>query len=141
MTRAEAPIGTNEPQPIKMARGCAFLSHSEASLLRFRSKVRHMTISSTVQELVQPALSRLEEAEQAERQRILDFYLEQVFSRAEVGLDAVQDNQKPPFTEVYWALPKPFVARIDNVVANTRISCDSLMNSILSNAVNMRDSG
>jgi hypothetical protein len=140
MSKVETPIFTNETQPIKMTRGCSFLTHSEANLLRFRSKVRHMTVSSTVQELVQPALHRLEEAEYVERQRLLDDYLDQVFSRTEVGLDAVQDSQRPPFTEVYWVLPKPFVARIDKVVANTRISRDSLMNSILSNAVNMRDS-
>ena len=137
MSSVEAPI-INEMQSTQMARGCAFLTEEEAKLLRFRSRVRHVTVSSTIQELVQPALVRLENAEPEERQRLLDGFLEQVFNRTEVGLNVFQDRQKPPFTEVYWVLPKPFVSRIENVVLNTRISRDSLINSILSDAVNMK---
>lgn len=141
MSRIEASIGTNETQPAKMERGCAFLTHGEAQLLKLRSKVRHMTVSASVRELVQPALVRLESAEETERQAILNVYLGQVFSRSEVGINAVEGNQRPPFTEVYWVLPKLFVARIDNVVSPSRISRDSLMNSILADAVNMRNNG
>lgn len=141
MFRVEASLGINRTQPIKMARGCAFLTHSEVKLLELRSKTRRMTVSSTVQELVQPVIDRLESTSSKQRRALLDGYLQQVLERSETGLNAFLDAQTPPFTGVYWVLPKPFIERINNVVSDGRISRDSLMNSILSNAVNMRNNG
>lgn len=138
MSRAEIPINPTEVRLVKMTRGCAFLTKAEARLLRLRSKTRRISVSSTIEELVQPALVRLETADGKEREAILNSYLEQIIGRSRAGLNAFLDGQKPLFTEVYWVLPEPFVERIDNV-ASGRISRDSLMNGILSDAVNMRD--
>ncbi len=138
MISTESPITVNKTERIKMTRGCTFLTVGETNLLRLRSKVHQITVSGTIQEVVQPVIEKFETSSPEEQKGLLSGYMEQVRNRIRMGANAFLDSQEPPFVLVYWVLPRDFISTMNKIGLQGRLTNESLMNIILSDAINGR---
>lgn len=139
MTERKTNARTDKQPSPEMTRGHTFLTEEEVDLLNLRSKYRHKNISSTIQELVQPAIDRFENVNLEERERQLKRYVEQVLIKSITVTNAFEDSKPSPYELVHWVLPKPLIDRLDNIATQGRSDRDSLMSCILSNAIDMRN--
>src|SRR5436190_733709 len=136
MTESRVGIGENQRQ--KVSRGCAFLSPADANILRLRAKTRKQTVSATIQELSQIAVNRYESSDVEGKNKIISGYLQQSMEMIGTGLEAFEKTSKPSFVEVYWVLPKEFVETL-GYIAGRKISRESFLNGLLTDAINMRN--
>jgi len=139
MSETETRTRFDEPLYQRRSRGCTFLTEGEANLLRRRSKARHKSVSRTIQELVQPVIDRFENSSTEVREIMLQGYTEQNVKNMETGLKTFEESRSPAFVLIYWVLPKTFTDRLGDMAAKGRLSNESLMSSILMQAIHMGD--
>lgn len=123
----------------EMALGHTFLTDIEAKFLKLRSKYRrHKNISITIQELIQPAIAVFEHANDYERERQLRGYAEQVFNKSEITIYASENCKPPTYIVTNWILPKTLMSRLSHIANQVWCDPQSLMNCILTNAIDMK---
>jgi hypothetical protein len=137
MSHQEVTIGMHEGRADKVS-GYTYLTITDARLLKLRSRARHVSLSKAITEIVDPAIGTLESLSADERHVHFGSYLQRVMERSEEGLNAFLDAEQPPFQVVDWVLPKQLIDRIDLLISRSRISRESLMSGILSDAINVR---
>lgn len=122
--------------------GHVFLAEDLIILLHLRARNRHLSVSKTIEEMLNPVIQKVSSASPIEqttmllqsRARIRQKYDD--YDKMYSGTNEEEKSYGPyPFVGVNWVLPRVLVRSINDMAAKVNVSAEDLMSDMLSEAM------